>query len=271
MAENYHGFLLFYSDEPGRRCLVVESRKRAEDGGFSPFQIKMIVRNSVEGLLPVQAEGLEGRERLYYQLDGWIPLVQYLGRAQGIPADELFRRIVRTIVMARRYLLDDAGFLLDERLIFVNPAYGTVGMAYLPAILPVDPVFKLKRLFSERFQTYQPQRLFGGYDQLVEQAAGLEDMLDEPTELRDQQECLQIGEPTGISDGFSNSARMVEPDKPRRVLGLKGIRWLLGLSALLAGVSFSIWGLGSGLHGMKSIWPAVCRSGLAILHGVVRV
>lgn len=68
--------MVHYRNEMTRNYLVIMGK---EEHYASPYQLKMMTGNQVEGLLKVNCRQVDGCNEYYYDITGKQALLQYLG------------------------------------------------------------------------------------------------------------------------------------------------------------------------------------------------
>ncbi len=98
------------------------------------YDLRTILTNRIDGLLPIDAEVVNGEIMLRYDISECVPFASFCegGRIDPSVLCQLFLGILHTLEEFDDYLLDAGHLLLDPEQVFVRWESGTVYMAYVP-------------------------------------------------------------------------------------------------------------------------------------------
>lgn len=105
-----------------------------EDISIYEYQVEMISRNSIEGILPLDIRKNNGVTGLYYNITSRQPLGQFLKRKRliGRELESMLFSFSKVLLEARNYLLKEEQFILDRDLMYINPNTMELALVYVP-------------------------------------------------------------------------------------------------------------------------------------------
>lgn len=114
-----------YQRDLYRVQLCCDTEKEEKELGY-PLQ--MCLRNEIDGLLPCQIQGIDGRVSVCWDVTSRHSIVQMVGEGQMNTAmlQVLLTALQRTMEEMERYLLPCECLVLDPAVIFLRPDAGTV-------------------------------------------------------------------------------------------------------------------------------------------------
>lgn len=113
-------YQLSYTREANRNYLVVESEDKAEKG--SDYQIKMIEKNQIEGLLPVYVTYENGVAQYHYDITGRFNIENLFsrGRLQSKEICKFHETLLQLVKQLNQYLLSMDRLLLSKECIYFD-------------------------------------------------------------------------------------------------------------------------------------------------------
>ena len=123
----------------------------SDENKIQQFQVEMIVRNSIPGILPIDIRQADDKIKLYYNVTSKQPLALLFSRKK-FSGDEfitLLYNMVNIITESEKYLLTESRFIIDEEYIYVNPSTLDVSLLYLPMHLEEDIIQNLKQFITK--------------------------------------------------------------------------------------------------------------------------
>ncbi len=86
------------------------------------YRFRMMLENSVDGLLPCMLSNIDGKETIKYNISGKIPLTDYLREytAGERTLEKLLRRLVTIIESLQMYLIGSECILLEPEYVFAS-------------------------------------------------------------------------------------------------------------------------------------------------------
>ena len=97
------------------------------------FSIGMLKNNTIPGVLTPDLAESEGRTELRCSVDGLVSMSALFG--DGIDRDKVLnalRTAAKAVLSGGDYMLSEAGFLLQPKMMFADPETGKAYMVYLP-------------------------------------------------------------------------------------------------------------------------------------------
>ncbi len=176
---------------------------READYPFEPYELKMILRNTISCLLPFQTILTDGKAAYWYEVSGMQSLKTrfLLESVDGKQLRILLENLMEMQTAMEEYLLDDTNICFLPDMIWFDRSAERVRFCYIPGLGSSNPAFGmagvggqrgtgLRALFEEMLQHINhadPAAVRMGYE-MYERAArapfGMQDCLD----------CLRIGE-----------------------------------------------------------------------------
>jgi hypothetical protein len=98
------------------------------------YQVEMLINNQIPGLINLEIREKDTEVNLFYRINGMITLANYLGR-QKISKQRfmvILDSILKVILNAKIYFLDENSFVMDEHHIYINPDTNAVCLLYVP-------------------------------------------------------------------------------------------------------------------------------------------
>lgn len=134
-----------YRREMKRNYLIVEPEPEAGPG----YEARMLVNNSIEGLLRFHIKYMDEHQLYYYEITSMQPLGRLL-ESRFITREEICQLLVRlhvTLMRMEEYLLSEDGLLLEPEYIYVKPEWFDIGLCLVPGG-PGDFPGQLSRLLQ---------------------------------------------------------------------------------------------------------------------------
>ena len=116
---------------------------------LSPYHMRMITENDINGLLKVSQRYIDGEENLYYEINSMQTLKQIFEHRKMDKSSAfcLLSGLVKILGEIKNYLLNDAGLLLNQEHIFLNWEKQEVKFVFYPYINePIEN--QIKQLFE---------------------------------------------------------------------------------------------------------------------------
>lgn len=151
--------------------LIIRKEEGLAAEAISPLQRKMLQLYRIPHLLPVTVEEKDLRVTLHYSLSE-RRMLQHWIKGQKLSIEQFYRllyQIVSILEDSKNYMLQEEGFILDERLIFIGKRVEEVYLTYLPLKEPPQG----KALREEMFALLT--RLIGSVEKLP--GDGLQELL----------------------------------------------------------------------------------------------
>ncbi len=129
--------------------LLVLTKKNFNREDIIEYQVEMIAKNILPGIIGLEVRERDAEVKLAYQITGLVTLVEYLHN-QTITATELLALMERVVVVlqeCKNYFLSETAFCLNANYLYVNPESAEVALIYLPVELKQDLVSNLKVFF----------------------------------------------------------------------------------------------------------------------------
>lgn len=106
----------------------------SESFEINQFQVEMLVRNQIDGLLPMQHFSINNTRYLGYDINGKITLNNWLEHRElrFDKAIELLEKILLIIVDQKRYLLSESNYCLGVNEIYISEKSEEIELIYLP-------------------------------------------------------------------------------------------------------------------------------------------
>lgn len=133
-AVMYHGLQCTIETGRGRCLLLRKADEPLRTDQLAQLDIRMLQRNSVPHLLPMDVEEINGHVTLRYRIPAARGLMQVLQTAKGDVKLllELLHSIVLVLEDSRLYMLDETKYALHPSLIFVGRDVTDPYLVYLP-------------------------------------------------------------------------------------------------------------------------------------------
>lgn len=121
--------IIQYRREMNHNYMIVEPETR-----ICTFELEMLLRNKIEGLLKLQVQNLNGESLLYYDITSRQPLSRILENKEISSAEirPLISGILETVRRIEGYLLQENQLLLKPELIYIEPRDYRVYLCLLP-------------------------------------------------------------------------------------------------------------------------------------------
>lgn len=119
-----------YRREMKRNYLIVEP----ESGAVPGYEARMLVNNSIEGLLRFHIKYMDEHQLYYYEITSMQPLGRLL-ESRFITREEICRLLVQlnaVLMRMEEYFLSDDGLLLEPEYIYVEPEWFGIGLCLVP-------------------------------------------------------------------------------------------------------------------------------------------
>lgn len=113
------------------------------------YQLEMLANNPHPGILALEKHTLDTKVILSYNITGKVPLSEYL-RETVVTADliaVLYNTVTAVLSASQNYLLDPAGFLLDENYLFIDPKTSEIALVYVPVFIKEGSLIPPEGLF----------------------------------------------------------------------------------------------------------------------------
>lgn|GEM_PF-3965274 len=146
MGDSLLGFKTFWDTGSSRRVLVLTTEELRTE--LIDFQVEMIARNKIPGIIGPGIREKDGETRLSYDVSGLVSLTDFVKRQKFQAADLILiiDRIVSLILESKSFLLDDRSFVLEGNCIYVQPKPLEIFLLYIPVELNQDVNCSLKTL-----------------------------------------------------------------------------------------------------------------------------
>lgn len=140
-------FDYYFENESTSRYLVIDipCDKRIID-----YQIEMIRKNSVKGIIPLNPMQKNNSYSMYYNISSKISLSEIFKRRE-LTKDEfinIMSNITSVILKSKEFLLYENSFILSMDLIFIEDESLDVSMVYVPARLEKDISYTFKEYLT---------------------------------------------------------------------------------------------------------------------------
>lgn len=133
METIFNGFRPDYVTELGKQYLVLDRPdfKRQE---LIAYQIEMIARNSIPGVAPLEIREKDLQIKLYYPLQGYMSLTNYLRRQKISKANfiDLVDKLLNTLTGSKKFFLLEHAFIFSEDYVYVDARNLDLRLIYLP-------------------------------------------------------------------------------------------------------------------------------------------
>ncbi|MFT4106834.1 MAG: DUF6382 domain-containing protein [Lacrimispora sp.] len=119
-----------YRREMKHNYLIIEP----EDAGYDGYEIYMMEKNRIEGLLGFQMKQIDGRRYYYYEITSKQPLnrvLEYHSLGEG-ELKKLINKTAQTLDRMEAYLLHEKQILLEPEYIYVNPETFEIYLCLIP-------------------------------------------------------------------------------------------------------------------------------------------
>lgn len=119
-----------YRREMKRNYLIVEP----ESGAGPGYEARMLVNNTIEGLLRFHIKYMDEHQLYYYEITSMQPLGRLL-ESRFITREEICQLLVQLHVALMRmeeYFLSEDGLLLEPEYIYVKPEWFGIGLCLVP-------------------------------------------------------------------------------------------------------------------------------------------
>lgn len=116
------------------KSFVVVTREGLKSSDIVDFQVEMISKTKIPGVLEFYLREIDMEMRFYYNVTGLINLSNFL-RRRTINKDEfieILEGITHTLMQSKRYLLTDRCFVLMENFIYIDPVKLRTHLIYIP-------------------------------------------------------------------------------------------------------------------------------------------
>jgi hypothetical protein len=119
------------------------------------YQIEMVTKNKIPGLLQVDMRVKDNNTYFYYNVTSKVPLIQFLKRRKITKNDltNILMQITETMLAGGNFLLSNKCFVLKEDYIYINPATNEISLLYIPIEIRADKSISLKD-FAANFIVY---------------------------------------------------------------------------------------------------------------------
>lgn len=133
------GFNVDYETNSGSNFLVL-TRESLDTRRLIGFQVEMLARNKIPGVVSLEVREKDAHVKLYYNLDGLVSLPNYLKKIRIAKREflNILEKLVSVLVKSRVYYLDDASFVLREKYIYINPQSKEIYFIYIPVDMEQD-------------------------------------------------------------------------------------------------------------------------------------
>lgn len=154
-----------YKKEKDNDYMILEVPGKPEG---SEYQIRMLLLNSIQGLLSCKMRKIDGMTEFYYDITARQPMTKAFERVLMTREDieKLLGGLERALDEAGRYLLDMGQFVLKPEYIFRNVEDGSFAFCYLPfydGSLEED-FRELSEYILKRLDHSQEEAVLWGYD-----------------------------------------------------------------------------------------------------------
>lgn len=128
-----NGFSADYVTELGKQYLVL-TRTDFSRQDLITHQIEMIIRNPIPGFAPLEVREKDLLVKLYYPLQGYISLANFLRREKISKANfvDLVDKLLATIIDSKKYFLLEHSFIFAEDYLYVDPKSLDLRLVYVP-------------------------------------------------------------------------------------------------------------------------------------------
>lgn len=243
--------MVHYRNEMTRNYLVIMGK---EEHYASPYQLKMMTGNQVEGLLKVNCRQVDGCNEYYYDITGKQALLQYLGQ-HDLNVGEITRIILQihaVIENLEKFLLDFHQLVLEPECIFLDHAGTKLFFCYrLDEQLSFSKSFLALSEMMIKEVDHQDQAAaklaYAVYQTAVQQDFDLEELLEllrenreEHAEASGEEEEKKPAEETGTYEEKdepkpAEQKNSVAPKKIHLIFWITGIIWCAAAWELLFG------------------------------------
>ena len=154
-----------YKKEKDNDYMILEVPGKPEG---SEYQIRMLLLNSISGLLSCKMRKINGTPEFYYDITGRLPMTRAFERTliKKEDIEKLLEGMERALDEAGRYLLDMGQFVLKPEYIFRDVEGGNFAFCYLPfydGSLEED-FRELAEYILKRLDHSQEEAVLWGYD-----------------------------------------------------------------------------------------------------------
>ena len=169
-----------YRREMKRNYLIVEPEPGVRPG----YEARMLVNNSIEGLLHFHIKYMDEHQQYYYEITSMQPLGRLL-ESRFITREEICQLLVRlhvTLMRMEEYLLSEDGLLLEPEYIYVKPEWFGIGLCLVPGGSGDFPV-QLSRLLQYLMKKVDHRDkesvvlAYGLYQESQKENYGMEDLM----------------------------------------------------------------------------------------------
>ena len=226
-----------YHREMKKNYLMIEE----EESGNQRFEAKMLIGNTIEGLLRFRIRKMDGISRFCYEITSKQPLKRLL-ETRTIGAEQiknLLMGIVGTLTRMEEYLLSEEQIVLDPEFIYVDPEDFSPGLCLIPGRKGNFPK-EFSNLLQELLDKVDHQdkeaviMIYGLYRESLKENYGLENLVhwlvqsECPNMDNDRKEeeseiiegTIQFSEISEVSAGKETKSETVFPIKEVIVCGM---------------------------------------------------
>lgn len=212
-----------YRREMKRNYLIVEP----ESGGGPGYEARMLVNNSIEGLLQFHIKYMDEHQLYYYEITSMQPLGRLL-ESRFITREEICQLLVQLHVALMRmeeYFLSEDGLMLEPEYIYVKPEWFGIGLCLVPGRTGDFPT-QLSRLLQYLMKKVDHRDkecvmlAYGLYQESQKDNYGIEDLMklvQKESRLKentvDQGEIQQEPASSGDSRGDRGQRKYQEPEE----------------------------------------------------------
>lgn len=241
-----------YRREMKHNYLIIDP----DESGHEGYESRMLVSNSIEGLLRFRLKYLDTKEYYYYDITSRQPLKRLL-ESRCISMTEIKRliiQIVQTLDNLDTFLLREEQLLMEPEYIYITPESFDVNLCLVPGRVSCFP-----RAISELLQyllgkvDHQDKECvvlaYGLYQESLKDNYGIEDLLklilktDTPPQEESSAKCEEIHEEMPVQEkeegvaservSHSSSLWRISGFIITNILGFSGLYFILGLYRLL--------------------------------------